>query len=328
MKQETLHDRQLLEAIFIFAGNLAMCLMFFPAEVQGYGDAVRGWTQFNALLSDGEPIFGADNQISLRIVMAAASIVLLWALVMFNLIERRVLITYLALPVSAYLATKIRMEFVFFPLALISTKLGWKKEVIIIVALIALSLGLDERNGIVLIAYRLGVLVFRVFRPKTLIIFALVGIIVLMDRNIQLLFPYVPRLAVYNWTRDVVNPEFSHFETLVVFLASMTMSLQPPIDYMFGLTYSLFLLFATFGSRLFSLGFYIVALRRPEVRAGFLTVLLFTSITHAFQNARYYFFFVPMISSVTPAVTNRLLILASWPMTALLVIYYRFGLGM
>ncbi|MCV3273944.1 hypothetical protein [Roseobacter sinensis] len=319
--------RQLREAALVFAGNILICLTFFPPEVQGLGDAIRGWDQFNRLLMGGEPVFGPANQIALRVSMAAASSLLLVALILLRLVEHRVVVTYLALPVSAYLATKIRIEFIFFPLALISTRLGWKKEMLVLAALLALSLGLDERNGLILVVYRVGVFLFRTFRPHTVFIFLAVAVIVWIDLNIELLFPYIPRLAVYNWTREVVNPEFSHLETLIVFTSSMTMSLQPPLDFMFGFTYTAFLLFATFGWQLFTLRFYVDALRQPEFRAGFLTILFFTSLTHAFQNARYYFFYVPMISSVNAAHTNRLLILASWPMTALLVLYYRFYLG-
>lgn len=322
------HNRQTVEAALIFLGNILICLAFFPPEVQGLGDTMRGWTQFNTLLMGGEAFFGPDNQIALRLMMAVTTTALLITLILLGLIEKRVVITYLALPFSAYLATKIRIEFIFFPLALISTQLGWKKEILVLTALIGLSVLLDERNGLILVFYRVGVFAFRIFKPHTVFVFVAVGVIAVIDANIELLFPAFPRLAVYNWTRDIVNPEFSHFETLIVFLSSMTMSLQPPLDYMFGFTYTCFVLFATFGWRLTTLGFYRDALRQPEFRAGFLTVMFFTSLTHAFQNARYYFFYVPMISSVNAARTNRLLILASWPMTFLLVLYYRFYLGM
>lgn len=321
-------SRQLLEAGIIFLGNILICLAFFPPEVQGLGDTMRGWTQFNALFFGGDAFFGPDNQIALRIMMAAATSALLVTLILLGLVEQRVVITYLALPVSAYLATKIRIEFIFFPLALISTRLGWRKEILVILTLLGLSIALDERNGLILVFYRIGVFLFRTFRPHTVFVFIAVGVIAVLDANIELLFPAFPRLAVYSWTRDIVNPEFNHLETLIVFFSSMTMSLQPPLDFMFGFSYTCFLLFATFGWRLFSLQFYVEALRQPEFRAGFLTVMFFTSLTHAFQSARYYFFYVPMISSVNPIQTNRLLILASWPMTFLLVLYYRFYLGM
>ncbi|MGZ2256694.1 hypothetical protein [Roseobacter sp. A03A-229] len=319
--------RQLVEASIIFVGNVILCIAFFHPDILGYGDVASAWDDFNALLSPDEPFFGPDNQIILRVLMALCTAALVVILAMLRLIDQRVLITYLALPASAYLATKIKLEFIFFPFALISTRLGWKKELLVLLAILSLALGLGENNGIVLLFFRLGVLVFRLFQPHTIFVFAAVALIVVMDANIELLFPIFPQLSVYNWTRNVINPEFSHLETLVVFASSMVLSAQPPLDFMFGLIYTAFLLFATFGWQLFSLRFYVEALRQPEFRAGFLTVMFFTSLTHAFQSSRYYFFYVPMIASVNAARTNRLLILASWPMTTLLVLYYRFYLG-
>ncbi|WP_380058916.1 hypothetical protein ACFE33_15725 (plasmid) [Falsihalocynthiibacter sp. SS001] len=323
-----IHDRQMRDAILVFIGNIAICLVFFAPEVQGIGDTLRGWDQFNRLFAEGTTFFGPHNQIALRIVMASMSTLLLVALYLLGLIERRVVITYLALPFSAYLATKIRVEFLFFPLALISTRLGWKREVAVLLAILGMSFLLDENNGVILVFYRLAVIVFRAIPMRSILVFLAIGAIVVLDNNIKLLYPIFPSLAVYNWTRDIVNPEFSHFETAIVFLSSMTMSLQPPLDYMFGFTYTCFLLFATFGRRLLSARFYARILTIPEFRAGLLTVMFFTAITHAFQNARYYFFYVPLIGSVHPAQTNKLLILASWPMMFLLVIYYRFYLGL
>lgn len=321
-------DRQVLEAGIVFIGNLLMCIVFFHPEAQGYGDAVRGWNQFNTLLFDGQQVLDESNQIFLRVLMAMASLCIVIALMLVGLVERAVLVTYLALPFSAYLATKIRIEFIFFPFALISTNLGWKKEMLVISALVAISYITGDNNGTIIILFRLGVIFFQVFRPRIyIVLFAVIAIFVI-DSNFNNLASMFPSLAKYSWTRDIVNPEFSHFESVIVFLASMTMSLQPPIDYMFGLTYTAFLLFAIFGWSLFRPASYISAFNQAEVRSGILTVLLFTSVTHAFQNARYFFFYLPILARASSAQSRRLLILASWPMTFALVIYYRFVLEM
>ena len=321
-------NQELLEAGVVFIGNLLICIAFFHPEIQGYGDAIRGWNQFNGLLFDGQQIFKDSNQVILRILMAMTTVCIVMGLVFAGLIERATLVTYLALPFSAYLATKIKVEFIFFPFALISTNLGWKKETLVISILLALSYATSENNGYIIIVFRIGVIFFQTFRPRVYMVFLAAGAIVFLDANFKYVTTLFPNFAVYSWTRDIVNPEFSHLETVIVFLSSMVMSIQPQMDFMFGLTYAVFLLFATYGWSVFRPNSYVKAFNQAEVRSGFLTTLLFTSLTHAFQNARYFFFYLPILARTANVRARRLLVLASWPMTFGLVIYYRFVLEM
>ncbi|MBU2867006.1 hypothetical protein [Pacificibacter marinus] len=314
-------------AALIFIGNIAMCISFFNPEVQGYGDAVRGWRQFNALLAEGQPFYDENNQVSLRIVMALVSFLIVMTLRAMGLIKREVLITYLALPFSAYLATKLKVEFVFFPFALIALGLGWKREVMVILMLLGMTVFFDENNGLIIVLFRLSFIVLSVLKPKLYWIFILIAGIIFIDKNISLLFPFVPGLAAYNYTRDIVNPEFSYIESVIVFLSSMTIGIQPQIDYYFGFTYTVFFFIAALGKKLLSKSFYIDIIKSPAARSGFLTIMLFGSLTHAFQNARYYFFYVPGIYAIGGARANRTLIIISWPMTFFLAIYYRLYLG-
>lgn len=320
-------DWHLPAALIVFIGNVILCLCFFSPEVQGYGDAVKGWGQFNHLLAGDEPYFSESNQISLRLGMAVTSLIVVFGLSALGLIERRVLITYLALPFAAYLATKIKLEFIFFPFALISTRLSWKREAFVLFMICFMTIYFEENNGLVLICFRLLILGFRQIKLSSYWIVAIVGTIVIIDANISMLFSIFPKLSVYSWTRDIVNPEFSHFETAIVFASSMIIGIQPQIDYVLAFPYTLLILGLTAGPRLLSWRFYREIFNTPEFRAGFLTIMLVTSLTHVFQNARYYFYFVPGITAIGGDRINTVMILTSWPMTLGLVIFYGFTMG-
>lgn len=319
--------RQIKFALAVFVINITVCLIFFNPEVQGYGDAIRGWNQFNNFLAGGEPIFSEENQIATRIGMAMITLAILFLLTSLNLIEKRVLVTYLALPFSAYLATKLKLEFLFFPLYLVSTRLGWKKEIMVILAIIGLSLYIGENNGFIIVVFRLANLAFSRIKLRTYWVLIGIGIITFFDYNIQLLYPIVPQLISYDWTRNIVNPEFSHIETLIVFMSSMVLGIQPSLDFYLGIPYTMFILAIAFGKKIFSRRFYQNLLRNSEFRAGVLTVVLFTSLTHAFQNARYYFFYLPSFTSGGGNKVNAIIILTSIPMTVGMALLYRFVLG-
>ncbi|MFT4151727.1 MAG: hypothetical protein QM656_16120, partial [Paracoccaceae bacterium] len=83
-----------------------------------------------------------------------------------------------------------------------------------------------------------------------------------------------------------------------------------------------------FGRRLMSRSAWREWLRTPGFRAGFLTILTFTSITHAFQNARYYFFYLPMFTGIGGNRANSILLVVSVPITCIMTIFYKLILGM
>ena len=315
-------DLDLLFAIFVFLVNAALCIIFIGPEVQGYGDAIRGWAQFNALFSPGLDGWGPWNQVDLRILMVAITIVELLALRLARLVDRPTCITFLALPAAAYCATKIKIEFVFFPLCLISTRLSLKKEVVVLASLVAMSLALGENNGFVIVAFRCAVQFFRRVRLRPLSVALLLGAVAFIGTQFSTLAQIFPFLADYSYTRDFANPDYSIPETALVFIASSIFSINPNIDYAFSVPSSLLVLAILFGRRAFSRETWQIGWGAAELKALLLTIVTFTSITHGFQNARYYFFYVPLLRAGRGAEGNRRLLLLSIPVTLALLSFY------
>mgnify|MGYP000508543641 CR=1 FL=1 len=321
-------DYTLLAGLVVFIVNSLFFILAYDPNIQGYEDAVRGWKQFNAILANGEPAWGNWNQIELRSQMVLFTVCQLLLLHAFGLIERPTLITYLALPMAAYLATKVKVEFALFPLAIISLDIGWKREILVIAGIAILSQWLGENNGYVIVAFRVLYLAINTIRPTLVIILSAAAVIILADQNINLVARYIPQVAVYEWTREIVNPEYSIIETLIVFLSSMVLSINPSADFPVGLPFTLLILNLTFGKEMLRKRNLLRWVNTPGFQAGVLIVLLFTSITHAFQNARYYFFYLPLLSKIGGERLNLSLLFLSIPMTYIMTVYYKFYLGM
>lgn len=317
---------ELSTALSIFLINAAIFIAWFTPEIQGYGDAIRGWNQFNALWG-GNEIWGPDNQISLRIFMTSITLAELFILSSLKLIKHEDLLLYLVLPMSAYLATKLKIEFIFFPFAIISTRLNWKTEIGVLAAILGLSLALNENNGFIIAFYRISLFTIRTVRPKAWAIILAAASILIIDYQMHVVARYVPALTAYEWTRNIVNPEYSILETFIVFSASMTLSINPQTDYFVGLPATAILLWIAIGRKLASFRKIIDIAKRPSIQALFLTVLFFTSLTHAFQNARYYMFYIPVLREISPRGTIKLVSIMSIPTTCIMLLFYYMVIG-
>jgi len=309
-------------ALVVFCINSALSIAFIDPKTQGWVDSERGWAQFNALLAGGYHFFGPDNQIPLRLGMVIVTLLVLLVLSSLRLVEQPVLVTYLALPYSAYLATKLKMEFLFFPFAAVKVDLPPKQEAAVIVCILVSSVLLGENNGFIIACYRVLLLLFKARRPNLLVVAGVIGAILWVDANLRVLYPIIPQLGRYEWTRTYINPEYSVPETVIVFVASMVFSVNPHLDYVLAIPFSIAIILPTLSHRLLSSSFYKSSLRHPGFIATVLTVLLFTSITHAFQNARYYYFFLTLYPKMGGAWVNAIIIVTSVPMMGLMVFFY------
>lgn len=320
-------DKTVIIAVFVFVANAVFYIALFDPKIQGYVDAERGWRQFNHFLANGSNYWGPENQIELRVYMVLFTLLELLALSILGLIEKRVLITYLALPASAYLATKLKVEFAFFPLALISLNVPLKREVPIFLGIVLFSIWIGENNGYIILFYRLLARMLRWYRPPLYLVLLMLAAPLIADANMSTLVQFIPKLNAYSYTRDIVNPEYTVFETFAVFLASMTVGANAYIDYFVGFLGSFFVLWLAFGKQVLKRSAWRAWIRSPGFQAWLITILTFTALTHAFQAARYYFFYLPVFTAIGGERVNKILLATSIPMTYALAAFYKFVLN-
>ncbi|WHZ37729.1 hypothetical protein [Sagittula sp. MA-2] len=314
--------QQLVLALAVFIINASFYLLLYDPHIQGYIDAERGWRQFNELTSGEKLYWGPENQIELRIYMILFTLLEIVILLAAGFIERRSLVTYLCLPVFAYLATKLKIEFMFFPLALISLNLSWRKEAIALAAILFFSVYLGENNGFIILFFRVLVRIFRKFPPPLYVFLILLALPIIADANIHVLEGFFPELRAYRYTRDIQNLNYSVLESFLVFFASATVGVNAYIDYPIGILGTSFVLWLAFGKKLFFKRYWWEWAHSPGFQSWILTILVFTSLTHAFQDARYYAFYVPAFTHIGGERVNQVLIFSSIPMTFALTIFY------
>lgn len=224
-------------------------------------------------------------------------------------ITRETLILALIWPLTLFLFSKIYWEFYVFPLCLVRPDLRRIPEVCLISFLAALYWATGEANLIVLLVWR-GILILQKLGRRWSAPIAIILAGLALDQLIQsggtAQIPIIgDALARFTWTREIVNPEYSIFETAAVFFTSF---------HFFSLHDGVYWINAAFSALViliivWSPSFWTSAKRHaPLVLAFFAVLIFFTSITHAFQNARYYFFFLPVLASLVPQ--NRFLVLA------------------
>lgn len=315
-------DGDLLVALFVFLANTTVFLALFGPERQGYSDVVRGWEQLNGFFTFFVPSWGPENQIELRILMVLVTLAVVFILRAFKLIDRDTLFLYLALPLSAFLATRIRLEFLFFPLALISLKFSVRKEIAVIASLLGISIILGEQNGLVIVAFRVVLLFLRHWNVRWALLGAVLVAVVIVSEQFDALSSYFPAIASYSYTRDVANPEYSLTETVGVLLSSSVLSINPYIDFPIAIPIAVLVIAFAIGPRVMAPGYWAAIVQSPGFKALVVTVVTFTSITHAFQNARYYFFFVPLMASALGLGGIRRVMFLSVPAVIAMAIYY------
>ena len=317
-------------AIFVFVINSYISVYYISLEMQSIGDVIRGWRQFNELLGSAGFYFDRHNSDDLRLGMAFITVFLMLFLRATGLVEREVFLIYLLLPVTAYLSTKVKLEFLIFPLAVIRIGMGLRKELAVLLILALIGFLIKENNVLIIILYRILRMVDHKLHLSFRLTLMILASILVMDYLFSVVSGYIPSLQIYNHTREVVNPEYTVLETIVVFFSSSVASVQPQYDYMVGLAATALIAFPT-------VLFWIKNRRNPTgvaidrktdsdiggLYSLMIVVFFFTSITHAFQNARYYLFYIQSLSPFLRNSSMKILFFSSNLIMLGLAIFYK-----
>lgn len=276
-------------------------VFLFFAAVQaifmGYGFRPDEWKAVDyfsqAIFNDN---YKQEYELYIRFLIGSACLIMVMVLYKLKLISTNVLIFAFVWPMTPFLFSKIYWEFFIFPFALISVNKRVNFDIFVSAMLLLLLAVTGEQNIAVLIVFRLMLIAVKlglgwiVPCGYLLLCFA---VSFLMDVGVMSGLPVVGGwFARFDWTRTIANPEYSIFETLIVFFTSMhyfTMhSFYWGIDFVFSLIVILTL--------------FLYRKDKKEIQNNILYASIILSIvigtsmvTYAFQNARYYYFFIAVI---------------------------------
>lgn len=233
----------------------------------------------------------------IRSGLFAFNICLFWVLYLTHLIERQTARLALIWPLTPFLFAKIYWEFFVFPLCLIKLNTTPKTDIGLILFFTLLYYIIGEGNIIILILFRSMILTQKLgypyLAPFGFMAFSFCIDLLLKNAMAQHI-PFIGyQLLRFDWIRTIVNPEYSIFETIAIFLVSMHFFTTHTAFWQIDALFSILILCLIFSSTLN---------RRPDKQAWLALLALlacivgFTTITHGFQNARYYFFFLPILS--------------------------------
>jgi hypothetical protein len=308
-----------------FLSFVSMCfvILFFTKYSNIDPDHMLGATQFGNMLGYyflNEYLDFNNSHIFLQLIQLLVVLSSIFILFYFNLIEKRILLIYLLTPFGAYLAVKLKMEFIVVVFSLVRIDLSTKYNLLFILFLAILMILLRENNFIILIFFRICLIFYKKFNGKFLFLLTII-FSVLLNYLFTYLTTIIPLFSRFEWTRDIVNPEYSIVETIGVFISSYHLSFNASIDWKMHLLFSFPLFFyfflkfvTTYKKQNFNLLFAILG-----------TVLVFTNLTHAFQNARYYFFYIHMLKDILTSKKELIFyFLYGWAHLLILVLYKGF----
>jgi hypothetical protein len=297
------------KSTYIALGAVVLFLLFqftFQAVVFTFErrpDEVKAVARFIEILLPGEhgnnPVPAAE--IWMRLVLFAFNILVTLTLVYTGLVNRKTAVLAAIWPLSIFLFSKIYWEFFYFPFCLIRPDLSARKEGIVMGFLAVLLYTTGEANLGVLLTFRAALFLQRSGFEKSVPL-GIVGLAVFLDAAMKTgaayAFPWIGGLIQrFDWTRSIANPDYTPFESLSVFFASFHFfSLHTGaywIDALFSVSVVVYL--------------YCSAEFRTNLRQHLWLVLCFfsvyffyTHVTYAFQNARYFFFFIPVLATLIP----------------------------
>ncbi len=233
----------------------------------------------------------------IRLTLFSLNSILVFILFNVGLINNKTISLALIWPLTAFLFSKIYWEFYYFPLCLLSLTKTKKTDSIIIVVLLGLFAITGEDNLLVLLTFRAVILAQKYgFKKLAPLIFLTSCFIIswLIDAGFTRKIPiFGQELTRFGWTRDIVNPEYSITETIAVFLSSMHFFT------MHGNLWQVDLFFTVIVLIIIALSVIKYKIFKEEVYFAltFVCILIgFSTITHVFQNARYYYFIIPIIA--------------------------------
>lgn len=245
------------------------------------------------------PIF--TNELATRLGLFLLNLLIALSLAYIGLVKKATLIVAILWPMTTFLFSKIYWEFFFFPLCLMRLDLRFKHEVLVLSFLAVLLIATGEANLGVLVVFRGAILVQR-FGYKTLVPTAIAGFSIALDAfmktGLAFSLPWIGRLIQrFDWTRNFANPEYSPIESLAVFILSFHFFSLHTGAIWIDAFFSFLVIILFFGTPEF----------RENLREHWWLVLtffsvffFFTHITYAFQNARYYYFYIAILGLLVP----------------------------
>jgi len=287
----------------ILTGVLFLALASYLIQIFVFTTEYRPdeWRALDVFLLQFAGGMGFTEELWMRVCLTLVNAGLVLLLHAIGFIDKRTILVALIWPLTLFLFSKIYWEFFVFPLCLVRLDLGRRDAMLFIAALIGLLAVTGEANLGVILVWRLVLLAQNLGMRWTAPL-GTIGLGVLLDAlmrsgNAASLPLIGSELARFSWTRDIVNPEYSIFETAVVFLTSFHFFSLHGGAYWIDAGFSLLVLAVIFNSR--------DAWARLRTHAHIVFALVaviffFTAVTHAFQNARYYFFFLPVLALVLP----------------------------
>lgn len=246
--------------------------------------------------------FGSNttrDEFFVRIILYLFNISLTFVLFSIKWIDRRTLVLALIWPLTVFLFSKIYWEFYVFPFALLRIDRDKWFDLIVIAILSSMYLLFREGNIILMIAFRLVIFTQKIgYGYLSPIAFSLAGILggIAVEQGTFASAPLVgQQISRFSWTREVANPDYSIIESITVFFSSFHFFTQHYLEWWIDFLFSsLVLAYVVF-----------ICMRRGMPERFLLSALAiaavfigFTELTHAFQNARYYFFFIPVLASL------------------------------
>ena len=244
---------------------------------------------------------GTVDETWVRLILTLFNVFVSCSLAASGLIDRRTFILAAIWPLTFFLFSKIYWEFFVFPLCLVRLDLRRAAEFKFLLFLIFTLIITEEANIMVLILFRLILLAqkfgAKMSAPASVLLSSIFLDALLSSgsgKYIPVLGPYLHR---FDWTRSVANPEYSILETVAVFLSSFHFFSLHDGSFWVDAIFSIAVIVVIFKDR------NSLANLRDNfdyVAAFAATIFFFTHVTHVFQNARYYFFFIAVLSYIVP----------------------------
>ncbi|WP_152965386.1 hypothetical protein [Cobetia sp. UCD-24C] len=286
--------------IRLIAFSFIISVVYFTLEAYLFPTQFRPDEQkardFFSLLIVGRS-FDIEAEPIIRLVLFSFNIIIVAFLFCLKLIDKRTMLLGASWPLTIFMFSKIYWEFYVFPLYLIKINTTLREEYFVLVAIAVLYAFTSEANLLVFLAFRC-VLFAQKIGLKLIAPLGFIALGAIISLSFESgLHKYVPfigsELERFAWTREVANPEYSVFETIAVFLSSMHFFTLHTglwwIDLIFTLTIiSVVVLKSPLSITKFT--------AQPEILAFISVLLTMTEITHVFQNARYYLFFIPVMA--------------------------------
>lgn len=267
-------------------------------------DEVKAVSYFIGLVSGStQESFNGDwvEETWTRLVLFIINGAIAGGLVASGLAQKRTAVLVAIWPLSTFLFSKIYWEFFYFPLCLIRPDLSIRKESYVIVLLSVSLLLTGEANLGVVLTFRAALLCQK-YGFKRLTPAGIVGLGLVLDwamrTGMAFSLPWIGGLLRrFDWTRNFANPDYTPIESLAVFVTSFHFFSLHTGAIWIDAVFSLIILAILFQSAEF----------RQNLRDNIWIVMCFfsifffyTHVTYAFQNARYYFFFLPILAQLTP----------------------------